>query len=141
HAQLPKKRNRRLTVGQGDLSWSGPAAGMANAVSSAMHRLPASIFAGVAAALLGGPFLVVALPPATAFAFAAIWGVVFGLIAAALHDQASVGGALVLGIVIALAADIVDFAFVPASVSAATSFLAHVAFGATFVLAPLVFRA
>jgi hypothetical protein len=109
-------------------------------VSSAMHRLPASLFAGVAAALVGGPFLVVALPPAAAFAFAALWGVVFGFIAAGLHDEASVGGALVLGIVIALTADIVDFAFVPATVSAATSFLAHVAFGATFVLAPFVFR-
>ncbi len=93
---------------------------------------------------------------ATAFHFGVcvVWGIVFAFAATLLRADKSVGGALVLGIVIGLASQIIDINLVTpalmdslwgddlwtAAVPPAYSWLGHVAFGLCFALAPLVFR-
>jgi hypothetical protein len=93
---------------------------------------------------------------ATAFHFGicAIWGIVFAFAATLLRADKSFGGALILGIVIGLASQIVDINLVTpalmsslwgqdlwtATVPPAYSWLGHVAFGLSFVVAPLIFR-
>lgn len=93
---------------------------------------------------------------ATAFHFGvcAIWGIVFAFAATLLRADVSVGGSLVLGIVIGLASQIVDVNLVApavmnqlwgddlwtATVPPAYSWLGHVAFGLSFAIAPLLFR-
>lgn len=88
------------------------------------------------------------------FGVCAIWGCVFAFAATLLRADKSVGGSLVLGIVIGLASQIVDIGFVaPAvmntlwgedlwtpTVPPAYSWLGHIAFGLSFAIAPLFFR-
>lgn len=88
------------------------------------------------------------------FGVCAIWGIVFAFAATLIRADKSVGGSLVLGIVIGLASQIVDINFVaPAvmntlwgedlwtpTVPPAYSWLGHVAFGLSFAIAPLIFR-
>ncbi len=87
------------------------------------------------------------------FGVAALWGIVFGFAAAILGVGESRGGALALGLVVGLTAQIVDINLVtPALLSqlwgsnlwAATvpplySWVGHLAFGASFVTAPRMF--
>jgi len=93
---------------------------------------------------------------ATAFHFGvcAIWGIVFAFAATLLRADKSVGGSLVLGIVVGLASQIVDINLVTpalmsslwgqdlwtATVPPAYSWLGHIAFGLCFAIAPLLFR-
>jgi hypothetical protein len=88
------------------------------------------------------------------FGVCAIWGIVFAFAATLLRADKSFGGSLILGIVIGLASQIVDINFVTpplmnslwgqdlwtATVPPAYSWLGHVAFGLSFVIAPLIFR-
>ena len=88
------------------------------------------------------------------FGVCALWGVVFALAATLLRAESSIGGALLVGIVIGLASEIIDVGFVAPSlmdslwgedlwtarVPAAYSWPGHVAFGLSFAVAPLVFR-
>ncbi len=105
-------------------------------------RLSVALIGGLVASLVGGVVLSYALAPigTVVFAVALAWGLVFGFAATLLRAEASFGAALVLGIVLGLAGDILDAALVPPSVPPARSFLGHVAFGTAFVLAPLVVR-
>lgn len=93
---------------------------------------------------------------ATAFHFGvcAIWGIVFAFAATLLRADKSFGGSLILGVVIGLASQIIDINMVTpalqttrwgqdlwtATVPPLYSWLGHVAFGLTFVIAPLLFR-
>lgn len=93
---------------------------------------------------------------ATAFHFGvcAIWGIVFAFAATLLRADKSIGGSLVLGIVVGLASQIIDINFVTpavmntlwgddlwtATVPPPYSWLGHIAFGLCFAIAPLVFR-
>ena len=88
------------------------------------------------------------------FGVCALWGVVFAFVATLLRAEQSIGGALLVGIVVGLASQIIDISFVTpalmdslwgedlwtARVPAAYSWLGHVAFGLSFALAPLLFR-
>jgi hypothetical protein len=88
------------------------------------------------------------------FGICAIWGFVFAVAATLIRADQSIGGALVLGIVIGLASQILDIGLVTpalqnarwgqdlwtATVPAAYSWLGHVGFGLSFVIAPLIFR-
>jgi hypothetical protein len=88
------------------------------------------------------------------FAVCAIWGIVFAFAATLLRADKSFGGALVVGIIIGLASQIIDVNIVSpawmaarwgqdlwtATVPPLYSWLGHVAFGLTFVIVPLMFR-
>ncbi|HEX6839539.1 MAG TPA: hypothetical protein VF334_23340, partial [Polyangia bacterium] len=88
------------------------------------------------------------------FGVCALGGILFAFAATLIRADQSIGGSLVLGIVIALASQIVDIGFVaPAvmntlwgedlwtpKVPPAYSWLGHIAFGLCFALAPLFFR-
>lgn len=88
------------------------------------------------------------------FGVCAVWGILFAFAATLIRADQSIGGSLVLGIVIALASQIIDIGFVaPAVMNAlwgqdlwtptvppAYSWLGHVAFGLCFAVAPLFFR-
>ena len=93
---------------------------------------------------------------ATAFHFGIClaWGIAFALVATLIRADKSIGGALVLGVVVGLFSQIVDIGLIApplqkalwgddlwtATVPAAYSWLGHIAFGLTFVIAPLLFR-
>jgi hypothetical protein len=88
------------------------------------------------------------------FGIAALWGIVYAFAATFLRVDKSVGGSVALGIVIGLAAQILDvniiapalqerlFGYDMFTTTMRPSFiwLAHIAFGLTFGLAPLLFR-
>jgi hypothetical protein len=85
---------------------------------------------------------------------AALWGMVYGLLATALRVDKSAWGPIVLGLVIGLAAQIVDVNLLsPAvfgglwghdiwreNVSPIASWVAHIAFGLGFCAFPTIFR-
>jgi hypothetical protein len=93
---------------------------------------------------------------ATAFhlGICAIWGIIYAFAATLLRADKSYGGALVVGIIIGLASQIVDINLVTpslmtsmwgqdlwtATVPPLYSWLGHLAFGVTFVIAPSMFR-
>jgi len=93
---------------------------------------------------------------ATAFHFGicAVWGIVFAFAATLLRADKSFGGALIVGIIIGLASQIIDVDLVAprlmmslwgtdlwtATVPPLYSWLGHIAFGLSFVLVPLMFR-
>lgn len=106
-------------------------------------RIGASIASGLAASLVGGvvmaALMLVARQPvdASLIGICALWGVVFAFAATLLRAEASVGGALLIGVVIGLASDIFD---VRTTTAPAWRWLGHVAFGLSVALAPLLFR-
>jgi hypothetical protein len=139
-----------------------------------LARFAASLVSALVASLVGGVVMAVVMvvafsafehtsvlyalrPIGTLFHFGicALWGIVFALAATLLRADRSVGGALILGIVIGLFSQIIDVDLVAprlqgalwghelwaATVPAAYRFVGHVAFGLTFVLAPLFARA
>lgn len=93
---------------------------------------------------------------ATAFHFGvcAIWGIIFGFAATLLRADKSFGGSLILGVIVGLLSQIVDINLVTpalmnslwgsdlwmATVPPLYSWLGHIAFGLSFVVAPLMFR-
>ena len=88
------------------------------------------------------------------FGVCAIWGIIFGFAATLLRADKSVGGSLMLGIVIGLGSQIIDVNLAAPAVMNALwgtdlwtatvpppySWLAHIAFGLSFVVAPFIFR-
>lgn len=110
--------------------------------------------------LFGDQMLVAPTPAmylaAAAFHFGvcALWGIVFGFAATLLRVDKSLGGSLALGIVVGLTSQIVDINFVTpplmsqlwgqdlwaATVPPLYSWVGHLFFGLTFVVAPLLFR-
>jgi len=88
------------------------------------------------------------------FAICAIWGIVFAFAATLLRVDKSYGGSLALGVAVGLASQIVDINLVTpplmhslwgdnlwaATVPPAWSWIGHVAFGISFVMAPALFR-
>jgi hypothetical protein len=88
------------------------------------------------------------------FGICVIWGIVYGIAATLLRVDKSVGGALTLGLIVGLASQIIDVNLVTPAFMARVwgynlwadtvpplySWVAHVAFGATFAIAPLLFR-
>ncbi|HEX8953055.1 MAG TPA: hypothetical protein VF945_14470 [Polyangia bacterium] len=88
------------------------------------------------------------------FGVCALWGIIFAFSATLLRCDDSIGGSLALGIVIGLASQIIDVNLVAPAlmdslwgedlwtghVPPAYSWLAHVAFGLSFAVAPLFFR-
>ncbi len=88
------------------------------------------------------------------FGVCAIWGIVFAFAATLLRVDKSYGGALALGVVIGLAAEIIDVNLVApalmrslwgddlwsATVPPLWSWLGHIVFGLSFVVMPAMFR-
>jgi hypothetical protein len=88
------------------------------------------------------------------FGVCALWGIIFAFAATLLHVDGSFGGALALGIIVGLSAQIIDINLVtPAvmnqlwgqnfwevTVPPFFSWVGHLVFGMSFVVAPLIFR-
>jgi len=133
---------------------------MAVALMAAEHTSFFYVLRPIGTFLYGDRMLVAPTPAmyaaaaAAHFGVCAIWGIVFGYAATLLRVDKSVGGSLALGVVLGLAAVILDVGFIAPALQnrlwgddlwigvmpPAVSWLGHVAFGLSFAVVPLLFR-